>query len=348
MTLSIDKSLRDKLLAELGYPVIPIAKDIILPKNYIVYGAPGTGKSYYLEELVEEYFSDSRLYTRITFHPNYSYSQFVGSYKPVPIYKRNSTDLIYKQDLRTKFEYEPLIDYEFVPGPFIEILCKAINHPKSNFLLLIEEINRANVAAVFGDVFQLLDRENGESKYSIRFNTDVLNYLLKNLKSQENMYTIEKVKIPPNLYIWATMNSSDQGILPMDAAFKRRWSFKYMPLNKNESEVENWEIVFKFHPNPISWNKLRRVINSKLKDYVPEDKLLGPFFMKESELPKSKEDDEKHSIFINKLALYLKEDVLRHNNTDVIFVDNLISDIIEGYMSGENIFNFSIEDLEFD
>lgn len=347
MAVIIEKSLRDSLLRDLGYPVIPIPEDKHLQKNLIVYGAPGTGKSNHLEELIEDYFSDSRLYTRVTFHPNYSYTQFVGSYKPVPIYKKNTTNEIYKQNLTSKFTFEPLIDYQFVPGPFIEMLCKAIMFPKSNFLLLIEEINRANVASVFGDVFQLLDREKGESKYPITFNSDIMNYLESQPEVINKLENKDKIKIPSNLYIWATMNSSDQGVLPMDAAFKRRWSFKYMPLNENEKITESWELVLKFHNKPIKWNKLRKAINQRLKGFVPEDKLLGPFFLKNSELPSSSSDKEEHDIFINKLILYLKEDVLRHSGSDEIFKYTLLSDIIEKYNSGtENIFKFSVEELE--
>ncbi|MFC9446245.1 AAA family ATPase [Bacillus cereus] len=346
MAILIDKELRNKILKTMGYPVIPISEEEILPKNLIIYGAPGTGKSRFLDDYITEYFSDDRLYTRITFHPNYSYSQFIGTYKPVPIYKETSGKL-FTQDLVDELEHEPLIDYQFVPGPFIEMLCKAIKYPKSNFLLLIEEINRVNVASVFGDVFQLLDRENGMSKYPVTFNPDVMNYIRRQKGVLKKLKSKDRIQIPSNLYIWATMNSSDQGVSPMDAAFKRRWSFKYMPLNEKQEKTSTWSIKFKFHDKLISWNKLRKAINDRLKNNVAEDKLLGPFFLKKEELPGVTSKQSEHDIFINKLILYLKEDILRHFGTDEIFIDGTLSEIIEKYNQGnENIFKFSLSELE--
>ena len=200
--------------------------------NRIIFGAPGTGKSHKLEV-------DSRLFEtnfeRVTFHPNYSYAQFVGTYKPVQ--DENSADIV----------------YEYVPGPFMRIYVKALNNPNDNFLLLIEEINRANVASVFGDVFQLLDRKNGISEYPVATTEDIKKYLIKELKCFKKKDSIgnESIKsfdefsdddikkcmymcVPSNMYIWATMNSADQGVFPMDTAFKRRWEFEYLSVNDDE------------------------------------------------------------------------------------------------------------------
>lgn len=348
MAILIDKESRGKLLNRMGYPTIPIPEEEILPENLIVYGAPGTGKSHFLDGYITDYFSDDRVFKRVTFHPNYSYSQFVGTYKPVPIYKKVDEEL-FTQDFMKQLDHEPLIDYQFVPGPFIELLCKAIKYPQTNFLLLIEEINRANVASVFGDVFQLLDRDNGVSKYPVTFNPDVMNYIRSQKEVINKLKSIDKIQIPSNLYIWATMNSSDQGVMPLDAAFKRRWSFKYMPLNENEDATKTWSIKFKFHPNLVSWNKFRRAINDRLKNNVAEDKLLGPFFLKKEELPGETSKQLEHDIFINKLILYLKEDILRHLGTDEIFKNNTLSEIIDQYNKGEeNIFKFALNELEDD
>lgn len=177
-------------------------------RNRIVFGAPGTGKSFRLksdcEDLMEK---TSGTYERVTFHPDYSYSQFVGTYKPVMGEDGNS------------------IRYDFVPGPFMRVYVDAIKSgrtgsPKAH-LLLIEEINRAKVAAVFGDVFQLLDRDgDGVSEYEIQASEDIRRYLAKELGGLPDNYN--KIKLPNNMFIWATMNSADQGVFPMDTAFKRR------------------------------------------------------------------------------------------------------------------------------
>ncbi|EEL12935.1 MULTISPECIES: AAA family ATPase [Bacillus] len=306
-------------------------KEIEIPndisRNRIVYGAPGTGKSYKLNKDAKEFFPDDDLYIRVTLYPNYSYSQFVGTYKPTPIYKDVEGEF-YKSDMVTSIGHgkEPLIDYTFVPGPFLIQLVNALKYPKSNFVIIIEEINRANAAAVFGDVFQLLDRkDDGESEYTITFNADVTNYLRK-----EGIFDLQ-IKIPKNLYIWATMNSADQGVTPLDTAFKRRWSFEYMPIDAGEGAVSSLEMELKFLENPILWNKFRKILNQKLKELmVPEDKLIGPFFMKSYELSNPES-------FKNKLLLYLRDDVLRHNATK-FFKHQTFSDIVTAYDQGGNIF----------
>ena len=171
-------------------------------------------------------------YERVTFHPDYSYANFVGTYKPVPEGKD--------------------ITYKYVPGPFMRILQKAIEKPSEPFLLVIEEINRANVAAVFGDVFQLLDRtEDYESEYPIDTSEDMKTYLNK-----------DKIILPSSLFIWATMNSADQGVFPMDTAFKRRWDFKYFSINNNEKLIENTKTII--NGEEVNWNKLRKQINDEL------------------------------------------------------------------------------------
>ena len=304
------------------------------PRNKIFYGAPGTGKSYELRNtaLNDLKFSEKNV-KRVTFHPSYSYQQFVGSYKPSPIYKalNKEDDKLFESDKVTELtgteKREPLIDYKFVPGPFLELLVNALlakqNKTNCNYMLIIEEINRANVASVFGDVFQLLDRnDSGESEYSITFNTDIRNFLRsKNIES-------ENIKLPENFFIWATMNNADQGVMPLDSAFKRRWSFEYIGIDKAEKKegFEHSNRVIKFRQNKYFWNSFRKAINNKLKaNNVNEDKFLGFYYMNENEL-KSEE------VIKNKLLLYLREDVLRHNPS-VLFHNNLksFSDIVDKY-----------------
>ncbi|GGC76218.1 hypothetical protein GCM10011387_32500 [Pedobacter quisquiliarum] len=294
-----------------------------LYRNKIIYGAPGTGKSFELQKQADNagFIRDNTI--RITFHSSYSYQQFVGTYRPVPIYKQGDqqNDKLFKADKVTELigndNKEPLIDYAFTEGPLLKQLINAKINPGSNYLVIIEEINRAPVASVFGDIFQLLDRNNqGESEYEITFNNDILNYL----KSQG--IDEEKIKLPSNLFIWATMNSADQGVMPLDAAFKRRWSFEYLPLDKQSAIVEDRTVIFQ--QKAYNWNKFRFFINNKLKLLgIAEDKMIGPFFMNTKEL-------EDESAIKNKLLLYLRDDVVRHN-PESIFKHKTFSEIIKAY-----------------
>lgn len=318
---------------ELQLEIVPneIPKD--KPKNLIVYGAPGTGKSHELETEAKDLFPDEFLRKRVTFYPKYSYSQFIGTYKPTPIYKKSESSLYDASMVKeSKYQYEPLIDYKFELGPLLEMYCKAKEYPNHNFLLIIEEINRANAANVFGDFFQLLDREeNGESTYSITVSEN----LMDALKATIQGFNETEIKLPSNLYIWATMNSGDQGVFPMDSAFKRRWTFKYLLLDKYEEKVNDKEIYLNFLKDKVSWNGFRNIINEFLANHdVPEDKLIGPFFLKKDEF-------ENEEIFINKILLYLRDDVLRHNPTQ-LFMKSTFSQIVSDYSNNKQIFKDSI------
>ena len=261
-------------------------------QNMIYFGAPGTGKSYTLNKDMEELISDDDNYERVTFHPDYSYAHFVGTYKPV--------------------SSENGISYEYVPGPFMRTLVKAYMNPDNDYLLVIEEINRANVAAVFGDVFQLLDRDsNNESRYPIETTEDMGGYLKKELNED-----FDKIKIPSNMFIWATMNSADQGVFPMDTAFKRRWDFRYFGINQNEELVSN--IKVELNGQLISWNELRKAINEELLTYrINEDKLLGPFFAFNEYLDSEIPLDEFKDTFKSKIVMYLFEDAARSKRNDL-------------------------------
>lgn len=279
-------------------------------RNRIVFGAPGTGKSFRLksdcEDLMEK---TSGTYERVTFHPDYSYSQFVGTYKPVMGEDENS------------------IRYDFVPGPFMRVYVDAIKSgrtgsPKAH-LLLIEEINRAKVAAVFGDVFQLLDRDSdGVSEYEIQVSEDIRRYLAKNLGGFPENYN--KIKIPNNMFIWATMNSADQGVFPMDTAFKRRWNFEYLGINESEKEIIGaGKIVLPGEPAVVEWNAVRRAINDRmaLEYRINEDKLMGPFFLAKKVIASDENgmiiDTEKFmDAFKSKVIMYLYEDAVKQRKHD--------------------------------
>lgn len=279
-------------------------------RNRIVFGAPGTGKSFRLksdcEDLMEK---TSGTYERVTFHPDYSYSQFVGTYKPVMGEDGNS------------------IRYDFVPGPFMRVYVDAIKSgrtgsPKAH-LLLIEEINRAKVAAVFGDVFQLLDRDgDGVSEYEIQASEDIRRYLAKELGGLPDNYN--KIKLPNNMFIWATMNSADQGVFPMDTAFKRRWNFEYLGINESEKEIIGvGKIVLPGEPDAVEWNAVRRAINDRMaSEYrINEDKLMGPFFLAKKVIASDENgmiiDAEKFmEAFKSKVIMYLYEDAVKQRKHD--------------------------------
>jgi hypothetical protein len=204
------------------------------------------------------------------------------------------------------------IKYKFIPGPFLNVYKKARKNPAENYVLIIEEINRANVAAVFGDVFQLLDRDDEyNSKYPVATSKDIKDYLTNNGDGEGLDETdVNNLVIPKNMYIWATMNSADQGVYPMDTAFKRRWTFEYMDINEGEDSIKNWEISL---PNgqTCKWNDLREAINERLiAERVNEDKCLGPHFIK-------KEDGEDKKKFASKVLMYLFEDVVKQNPSKI-------------------------------
>lgn len=256
------------------------------PKNLIVYGAPGTGKSYYLNNLLKDANT-----IRTVFHSETQNSDFVGSLKPVT----NSTGKV---------------TYEFVAGPFIKAFVSAVKQPSKQIHLIIEEINRANAAAVFGEIFQLLDRDaSGRSEYKIEADELLSKYLRDNLDPAFNGL----IYIPQNLIINATMNSSDQGVYPLDSAFKRRWSFKYMPIDFQDCPRGAVDL----DGRRITWDILAKSINEILSTeyaHLEEDRFIGPWFLSK---------DEVQSQFANaiesKLFTYLWNDVLRHQQRDKIF-----------------------------
>ena len=283
------------------------------PHQRIFFGAPGTGKSYLLNEDAKKYFGND--YERVTFHPNYMYGNFIGTFKPFPFKLEDGKETIM---------------YKYIPGVLLRLLIKAIKNATTNHLLIIEEINRANTAAVFGDFFQLLDRnDNGESEYGIAVSEDLKLYLEEefdknNLTENEKRYLgekLDKITLPPNFYIWATMNSADQGVMPLDTAFKRRWEFEYTGIDDayNKSKDESGKSEFddyKFRANGkelSNWNDFRIKINEILsKCHVSEDKLIGPYFISKSILA-SKDIDKITNAIKNKVLMYLYEDAGRQH-----------------------------------
>lgn len=287
--------------------------------NMIYYGAPGTGKSFDLEKKRKEVLEDDDYYfERVTFHPDYSYGDFVGTYKPF-VEKNN--------------ENKDEITYKFIPGSFLRVLIKALKDPEHLYMLIIEEINRADVYSVFGDVFQLLDRDkDNESVYSIDISEDVKKYF------KDHKIELEKLEIPRNMLIWATMNSADQGVFPVDTAFKRRWDFEYLSLDNNQEENTGY---IHTKTSDYEWNDIRTTINNYLlKEGINEDKCMGPFFIN------NESNDDYTEMFKNKVLMYLFEDAARplrqriFSDYDVLTFSNIITDF--NGEKGMHIFNDEI------
>ncbi len=316
------------------------SKQISKPRNLIYFGAPGTGKSYNLRRDAAKQGFETKCIRRVTFYPDYTYSQFVGCFKPYSAVGGGRYD---DDDTET-------ISYRFVPGPFLEIYQQAYKNRDKNYLLIIEEINRANPALVFGDLFQILDRStDGFSEYDIATPFEMRQYLSVFLpagasrtmspdtSASEYDQLLEEAKhisLPPNLFIWATMNSADQGVFPMDTAFKRRWDFRYMGINEGENAIPDAlggarlsEHTVDIKGKRAIWNELRKAINTLLLDNgVNEDKLLGPFFLAPESLSDDVDPDSDKSRFVaafeDKVLLYLYEDAGKMKHKEIFLSKN--------------------------
>lgn len=267
-----------------------------IEKNIIYFGAPGTGKSHKITK-IEKLSLENNIF-RTTFHESYSYSDFLGQYKP----RMNEKD----------------IEYSYCEGIFLKALIRALKNKDDYIFLIIEEINRGNCAEIFGDVFQLLDRnENGESIYGISTSEDIKEFLKKN-----EIENIEKIKIPENLYILATMNTSDQSLFQLDSAFKRRWEMKYVPINYEEIK----DISIKYN-NIDKLGKLedtiKRINELILNKTGSEDKQIGQWFINTKGKKEINYDDIK-----NKILQYLFFDVFKHDREEV-FSTNQFSELIK-------------------
>jgi len=297
-----------------------ISLDIL---NLIVYGAPGTGKSWKINESLKNgkkigYVANDGVF-RTTFHPDTDYSIFVGCYKPS---MSQNNDIV----------------YEFVPQIFLKAYMKAweeylkVNSQSNednlenkipnykHVYLIIEEINRGNCAQIFGDIFQLLDRdEKGFSEYGIIPDQDIKDYYLKNNypwnKIKDELIKNNKIQqssnefylaFPPNFHIWATMNTSDQSLYPMDSAFKRRWDWEYVKIDpKNKSKLAK---NLDFYTSK-SWPEVIEAINKMIKVKTKSaDKQIGDYFIKTKN-----SQDITFEDFRNKVLFYLFNDVFKDN-----------------------------------
>lgn len=292
--------------------------------NKIYYGAPGTGKSHCINEITDKH---CRYVT--VFHPDTQYSDFVGALKPVMLAGANG---------------DKKISYEFRPGPFTKALIEALSDTGKHVYLVIEELNRAPAAAVFGEIFQLLDRDmQGESQYKIEVSDpDMLLHIKENLKEPDKF---NKLYLPSNLSILATMNSSDQSVMPMDTAFKRRWLFEYLPIDFTQAGNGNFKLTFADGSQPeVPWKIFAEVVNDTLSSLqVPEDRLLGHRFVSDEELTTI---EEANNTLKGKILVYLWDDVLRHGKRDVIFntaVAGTFGQLSHQFGEGNPIFSESFE-----
>lgn len=299
-------------------------RDLPFPLQRIFYGAPGTGKSNTIKREVED---QGIAHFRTTFHPDSDYSTFVGCYKPTM--KAVKKTVVIGQDEKAVKPLEGYSDsveqisYSFVPQAFAKAYCEAWNKYDSSenaepVFLIIEEINRGNCAQIFGDIFQLLDREMegarcGFSTYPIDADEDLKAFLEDGTKKDGSQWLTNKEGIkdgklclPPNLHIWATMNTSDQSLFPIDSAFKRRWDWKYMPI---DTKKENWTI--KTASNEYSWSSFLEKINEEIDSTThSEDKMLGFYFCRANN---GVIDADK---FVSKVLFYIYNDVFKDYGFD--------------------------------
>jgi 5-methylcytosine-specific restriction endonuclease McrBC GTP-binding regulatory subunit McrB len=279
--------------------------------NTILFGAPGTGKSFDIKSFLSlNCINETEQVFRTTFYEDYSYFDFVGQFKPTMLYKA-SDPISYRRtpkevnNEKEKFG-EPTVIYEFIPGIFIDAYIKARKLEKEgkNVYLIIEEINRGNAAAIFGEFFQSLDRdENGISDYPVRISKELTVHIQNELKNEVDVFSL-----PSNLFIIGTMNTSDQSLFKMDTAFKRRWSMKYHAINFDNNIFND----LCFEGTNILWKDFISDTNKLiLKTLNNEDKLVGQFFCKAQNNKITKTD------FFDKLLQYLFFDVFRFNRTEI-------------------------------
>ena len=294
----------------------------------IYYGCPGTGKSHKVKKDTEGlegekavYFDDdgNKIQTpdkkedrvgkpsnifRTTFHPDYDYAAFVGSYKPV-------MKAVLNEDGTETGKEE--LSYDFVPQVFTNAYIRAyrsladgtLSEEEKQVYLIIEEINRGNCAQIFGDLFQLLDRKDGRSEYAIIPEAELGKYL-KGLKYEG--LKGDKLELPANLHILATMNTSDQSLFPMDSAFKRRWEMEYIPINLDDKTSDAKDYAFKVKNVEYSWIEFLKKVNPLIRKATDsEDKQMGEFFIKVRNKEKCLSEEE----FKNKVMFYLWNDVCK-------------------------------------
>lgn len=286
----------------------------------IYYGAPGTSKSYTINKITKD-----KEIVRTTFHPDSDYSTFVGAYKPTTAMLPICNELGEPMKIGGNVLYKEQIVYEFVAQAFLQAYINAWKMWADGTpqYLVIEEINRGNCAQIFGDLFQLLDRDdNGYSEYAIKADKDLQKYLSKEF-AEIDIADYPRVKsggellLPNNLFIRATMNTSDQSLFPIDSAFKRRWDWHYIPISKGCDNGKELDWFIEVDKDRYDWWSFVKKINVYVFETTnSEDKQLGFFFCK------AKNNLISPETFVGKVIFYLWNDVFKDFGFDnVIFED---------------------------
>lgn len=283
-------------------------------RSLIIYGVPGSGKSYRIEN---ELSKKNKNVERITFYPEYTYYDFVGQ--------------------RIPKQKDGKIYLDFEPGIFTRTLAKAFANRTQHYYLIIEEMNRGNAEAIFGDIFQLIDRDKkGGSKYRI-YNLSLRDAIRKYIEEEKqkgrvktDIAEIDQIYIPSNLSIYATINNADQNVFNFDTAFGRRWEYELMPCNRRDNTIYSTGYI---KGTNYKWSSVREMINKKILQYRDEiynaeEKRLGLYYIDEECLKKekddtSKDDDYYAEKFANKIFRYLYLNVFK-NNEEKIFKDRKI------------------------
>lgn len=305
------------------------------PLQQIYYGAPGTGKSYEIDKITKVYNT-----IRTTFHPDSDYSTFVGAYKPTmtKVELRDMSGHLVKEEGTTRVVKEDRITYKFVKQAFLKAYLSAwkkyAEGDKSGIapqFLVIEEINRGNCAQIFGDLFQLLDRQdNGFSSYPIETDADLQMEIAEAFKAEKDYMLTKELNLqgvvkdyvgnlaediksgkilllPSNFYIWATMNTSDQSLFPIDSAFKRRWDWHYVKIADAKKDYK-----LKCGDEVCDWWIFVQAVNDKIAEETSsDDKKLGYFFCK----PQNEGESIGVERFVSKVLFYLWNDVFKDGNT---------------------------------
>lgn len=302
---------------------------LLTGENTLLYGVPGAGKSYTIET---EYVKDNSSMERLVFHPDYTYSDFVGQILPVV-----------KEDA----DGNKNVSYEFTPGPFTTILKDAYRNPMIEYFLVIEEVNRGNAPSIFGDIFQLLDRKSSEndnkypigtSQYEIS-NSDIAKYVYGNPR--------HKVRIPSNLSIIGTMNTSDQNVFTLDTAFQRRWNMRLIEnrFTSDDTTLANTKIL----DTNVSWKKFCTYINDiilekNVRMTSSEDKRLGTHFINISDLQPNGEDEKHSRLFPEKVIKYLWDDAFKFTREEIFDLAryNSLERVIRKFIDSTGDDKFSI------